>query len=37
VIATGTPEQVAQVEQSYTGQALKQVLAAGRSHAYAGR
>jgi excinuclease ABC subunit A len=36
VIATGTPEQVAQVEQSYTGQALKQVLAAGRSHAYAG-
>jgi len=37
VIATGTPEQVAQVEQSYTGQALKQVLATGRSHAYAGR
>ena len=37
VIATGTPEQVAQVERSYTGQALKQVLAAGRSHAYAGR
>ena len=37
VIATGTPEQVAQVETSYTGQALKQVLAAGRSHAYAGR
>jgi excinuclease ABC subunit A len=37
VIATGTPEQVAQVEGSYTGQALKQVLAAGRSHAYAGR
>jgi len=37
VIATGTPEQVAQFEQSYTGQALKQVLAAGRSHAYAGR
>ena len=36
VIATGTPEQVAQVERSYTGQALKQVLAAGRSHAYAG-
>ena len=37
VIATGTPEQVAQAEGSYTGQALKQVLAAGRSHAYAGR
>jgi excinuclease ABC subunit A len=37
VIATGTPEQVAQVEESYTGQALKHVLAAGRSHAYAGR
>jgi excinuclease ABC subunit A len=37
VIATGTPEQVAQVERSYTGQVLKQVLAAGRSHAYAGR
>jgi excinuclease ABC subunit A len=37
VIATGTPEQVAQIERSYTGQALKQVLAAGRSHAYAGR
>jgi excinuclease ABC subunit A len=37
VIATGTPEQVAQIEQSYTGLALKQVLAAGRSHAYAGR
>jgi excinuclease ABC subunit A len=37
VIATGTPEQIAQIERSYTGQALKQVLAAGRSHAYAGR
>jgi excinuclease ABC subunit A len=37
VIATGTPEQVAQIERSYTGQALKQVLATGRSHAYAGR
>jgi len=37
VIATGTPEQVAQVEASYTGQALKQVLAAGRSNAYAAR
>jgi excinuclease ABC subunit A len=37
VIATGTPEQIAQIERSYTGQALKHVLAAGRSHAYAGR
>jgi len=37
VIATGTPEQVAQVEASYTGQALRQVLAAGRSNAYATR
>ena len=31
VVATGTPEQVAQVEASYTGQALRPVLAAGRS------
>jgi excinuclease ABC subunit A len=37
VIATGTPEQVAQVEESYTGQALRQVLASGRAHAYAAR
>jgi excinuclease ABC subunit A len=37
VIATGTPEQVAQIEASYTGQALRQVLAAGRSNAYAAR
>ncbi|HEY3092859.1 MAG TPA: excinuclease ABC subunit UvrA, partial [Vicinamibacterales bacterium] len=37
VIATGTPEQVAQVEASYTGQALRHVLAAGRSNAYAAR
>jgi excinuclease ABC subunit A len=37
VIATGTPEQVAQVEASYTGQALRHVLAAGRAHAYAAR
>ena len=37
VIATGTPEQVAQVEASYTGQALRQVLAAGRTNAYAAR
>ena len=37
VVATGTPEQVAQVESSYTGHALRQVLAVGRSHAYAAR
>ena len=37
VVAAGTPEQVAQVEASYTGQALRQVLAAGRSNAYAAR
>jgi excinuclease ABC subunit A len=35
VVATGTPEQVAQVEASYTGQYLRTVLAEGRSHAYA--
>ncbi len=37
IVATGTPEQVVQVEKSYTGQALRQVLAAGRSNAYAAR
>ena len=37
VIASGTPEQVAQVEASHTGRALKQVLADGRSNAYAAR
>ena len=37
VIATGTPEQIVQVAASYTGQALRQVLAAGRTHAYATR
>jgi len=35
VVTTGTPEQVAQVETSYTGQYLRPVLAGGRSHAYA--
>jgi excinuclease ABC subunit A len=35
IIATGTPEQLAQVATSYTGQYLKPVLAEGRSHAYA--
>jgi excinuclease ABC subunit A len=37
VVATGTPERVAEVESSYTGQALRQVLATGRTHAYAAR
>ena len=35
VVAAGTPEQVALVEESYTGQYLRPVLAEGRSHAYA--
>ena len=35
VVATGTPEQVAQVEASHTGRDLRDVLATGRSHAYA--
>ena len=35
VMATGTPEQVAQVETSYTGQYIRVALAEGRSHAYA--
>jgi excinuclease ABC subunit A len=37
IVATGTPEQVAQVEASHTGRALRQVLAEGRSNAYAAR
>ena len=37
VIASGTPEQVAQIEASHTGRALRQVLADGRSNAYAAR
>ena len=37
VVATGTPEQVAQVEASHTGRALRQVLASGRTNAYAAR
>jgi excinuclease ABC subunit A len=37
VVAVGTPEQVAQVELSHTGRALRQVLADGRSNAYAAR
>jgi excinuclease ABC subunit A len=35
IVATGTPEQLAQAEGSYTGQYLRPVLAEGRSHAYA--
>jgi excinuclease ABC subunit A len=35
IVATGTPEQVAQVETSHTGRYLRSVLAEGRSHAYA--
>jgi excinuclease ABC subunit A len=31
VVTSGTPEQVAKVEESYTGQALKPVLAASRN------
>jgi excinuclease ABC subunit A len=35
VIATGTPEQIAQTEASHTGHHLARVLASGRAHAYA--
>jgi excinuclease ABC subunit A len=35
VVATGTPEQIAQHETSHTGRYLRPVLAEGRSHAYA--
>jgi excinuclease ABC subunit A len=35
VVASGTPEQVAQAPASFTGQYLRPVLAEGRSHAYA--
>jgi excinuclease ABC subunit A len=37
VVATGTPEQIVQVEASHTGRALRDVLAAGRRNAYAAR
>ena len=37
VVAAGTPEQISQIEGSYTGQALRLVLATGRSNAYAAR
>ena len=35
VVAAGTPEDVADVPESYTGQHLKRVLAAGREHIHA--
>jgi excinuclease ABC subunit A len=35
VVATGTPEQIAKIAHSHTGQYLAPVLAVGRSHAYA--
>jgi excinuclease ABC subunit A len=35
LVAAGTPEQVAAVADSHTGQHLRRVLAAGREHAYA--
>jgi excinuclease ABC subunit A len=35
IVATGTPEQLVQIELSHTGRYLRQVLAEGRSHAYA--
>jgi len=35
IVASGTPEQVAQIEASHTGRYLRTVLAEGRSHAYA--
>jgi excinuclease ABC subunit A len=37
IVAMGTPEQVSQVEHSYTGQHLRRVLAAGRDHVFADR
>ncbi len=35
VVAVGTPEQVAEIDASHTGRALREVLASGRAHAYA--
>jgi excinuclease ABC subunit A len=35
VVATGTPEQIAQHPESHTGRYLRDVLASGRSNAYA--
>ena len=37
LVVSGTPEQVAQHEESHTGRALRHVLASGRTNAYAAR
>ena len=37
IVAIGTPEQIAQIETSHTGRYLREVLAVGRSNAYASR
>ena len=37
VVATGTPEQIAQLDRSHTGRYLRDVLAVGRSNAYGAR
>ena len=37
IVATGTPEQIGQAEHSHTGRYLRDVLAVGRSNAYASR
>ena len=37
IVAEGSPETVARNRRSYTGQALRLVLATGRSNAYAAR
>jgi excinuclease ABC subunit A len=37
LVAAGTPEQIAKIDASHTGQALRLVLATGRSNAYAAR
>ena len=37
VVAAGSPEKVAECDDSHTGRALRQVLASGRARAYAGR
>jgi excinuclease ABC subunit A len=37
LVAAGTPEQIVKIDASHTGQALRLVLATGRSNAYAAR
>jgi excinuclease ABC subunit A len=37
VVATGTPEQIIKIPESYTGKFLQHILATGRTHAYAER